>query len=239
MSVTERRVYHHVRTEVRDGVVVQVKFCRSCGQDKIVSEGPESGFSISARVERQNPTYRADCKDCAREIHQARMASDPEYAARVRERSRRGQRRYLAKPDKREIARAASRTWHRKKRSTEAGRLYLNESSRLAYALRREREGKTPRYRSTVIDGTLPRIEAAPFRAWLMACLAQVPGINSGEALAAELDICVKRVRDVLSGRYRKVALDVVSRALTNAYWTVEVDNKVIVTLDDLYPEGW
>lgn len=232
---SQKRAYQPVRTRIREGRIERVKYCPGCGIDKLVSEGPESEFGIQHRSSRTS--FKPYCKKCTQARHKARMKSDPEYAARIRANTRKGQQKYLAKPGKREIARAASRNWQRNMRATEQGRQYLNESARLQYALRREREGKPVKHRTTVIDGTMPRLPMEPFRAYLLA-YKEAAGIGGADSLARELGLNKRRVSSVLAGEYKNVSLDAVDTALINAKWSVYIEGKLIITIDDLYGEG-
>jgi hypothetical protein len=143
--------------------------------------------------------------------------------------------RWLAKPGGREKARQSVRAYHERIRQEDPER--LREESRLGYALRRERAGKPVRSpRPTVIDGTQPRILAGPFFDWLTAFrdLADLPD----EALARSLGMTERRLRSVLAREYERVSMDVVDRALTNAWFVVDVAGRPVVRFDDLYAEG-
>lgn len=231
--------------------------CVKCGRTGPRFDGPDSLF----RPNRRDPTgrvvaWRKKCRFCLteekrqwranlsedrleemrrrkRERHAERMLEDPAYREQHRLRSGRAHDRWLAKPGNEVKAQRASRDYQRRMRREDPKR--VNEDHRLNYALRQERNGKSVRHRTTVVDFTQPRVEAWRFQAWLVA-YSKARKYPSRAVLARELKIGERRIHSVLNGEYRRVALDVVDRALLNARAQVFLHGHWIVTLEDLYP---
>lgn len=227
-------VKHMTRDVFRDCVLVKVKDCHGCGEEKICEDGPESEFPIAAR--RPAVTWHPLCKRCRNEAHQERKQSDPEYAAHVRERQKINRELWAQKEENREKIRAASRKYWRRIRKEDPER--IREWYRMGYALRRMREGKEVRHRWTVIDGVRPRISAGPFKAWLGEYGRQWRYADNSEQIALSLHLPQRTIYRVLYENLGQVEIDLVSRALTNAPNLVELDGRIIATIDDLYPEG-
>ena len=140
--------------------------------------------------------------------------------------------RWLEKPGNRERVRVAAREWQR--RYDREHREEVREVARMGYRLRREQAGLPARQRRrTVVDGTEPRLPIGPFRRWLEA-YRRARDLSVAE-LGVELGLGERMARRYLSGDQGSVALDNVSRALTEARTVVTVDGRLVVTLDDVY----
>lgn len=250
-----QRSWNPIRRGRHDGRIVLLKVCAGpCGRELVCSPIPEeSSFALNGYGPNGTRRWKPLCKTCyrdyqrdyrvkngehlranARAAHAARM-QDPEYAARLRVQWRETKGRLVRDPEWKTRTREYARLWKARRRAEQPER--VNEDQRMYYALRRDREGKTVNHRWTVIDGTQPRIPAAPFRRWILsyAELAELEG--NVHALARDLGIEPRRVSSLYAEEYDRVALDVVSRALTNARFIVHLDGRAIVTVDDLYEE--
>jgi hypothetical protein len=231
---SRNRRNNRVYEEKRDGKTVKLKICRRCGLEKICSTDPDSEFAIASRKLGYSVVWDAACKACKNARHKHRMATDPEYAQRVRQRGRVRNQEWLKDPENRARAQAACRRYYRKVKEEDPGRWAAE--ARMDYVLRCEREGKTVNpSRPTIIDRTAPRVPIGPFYEWVLAC-KEVFGISEAEALAGRLDICPRRMQDFLSGKNKNVTIDIVDRAILAADISVEVGGQVIYNLECLYP---
>ena len=240
-----------VRVGIRDGQVVHLKRCARCKETKVARDHPDSEFWVSNR----NPDgsvkfWQGYCKACSKERrreyveanrervneqrrkrHRERMETDPAYRERHRVASRAAHLRWMERdPEAEEKLRTAARNYQRRRRAEDPEA--VNELARLEYALRAEREGRTVKRSRTVIDGTAPRVDADPFRAWLEAYMAAT-GLGP-QVVAEDLGLVPRRLRGVLAGQ-AKVAVDVVDRALVAARFPIEVAGRLILRIDDLY----
>lgn len=216
-----------VHVEMLEGVERRVKFCVGCSGTKVAEDGAsDSGFYVAQRWDGYVTFYRL-CKVCTRAERQKRYREDPVFAERQKQARERWTERNW------EQNRATKLAWLAKYRQEHRER--YNEMCRMAYHLRRQRAGLPSRPRRlAVIDGTRPEVPVAPFMEWLEtyrhARGLDIPG------LALDLVLNERRVRGLLAGENRSVSVDVVSRALTEAGCVIEVDGRVVVTFDDLYP---
>jgi hypothetical protein len=157
------------------------------------------------------------------------MRTDPKY----REIRRAYGRRYYAESaERRQQVRRRAQEWS--KRQRQEHRQEIRDRDRMDRQLRIERLGVPQRTRKhTVIDGTSPRVLAEPFRKWWLAYIETIEETSPTAAL--QLGIDPRRIYGLLKREFPNISLDIVDRALTNCQWTVQVDGKMIVTLDDLY----
>lgn len=77
------------------------------------------------------------------------------------------------------------------------------------------------------------KLPSGPFGAWLAEYAPE--GITPGVAL--ELGVSEKVLRNCLGGYQKNVLFDSADTALQNALRIVEVDDRPIYWLDDLYPQ--
>lgn len=209
---SQPKTQNWVRAVVRDGHIVLLKTCQGCDREMVASEGPDSAFLVHSRY-KGKAIYHPRCRKCMARARKERMR-DPEH---------------------REHRRAYQREYARQRRRDPEKWQQERELDRIRAVAKAEEEGRTIRHiRGTVIDGTAPRLPAAPFRAWLRA-YQMATGLRGNEDTAKELGIEPKRVSVVMAGQ-RHVALDVVDRAILNAKVPVRVDGREILLLQDLYP---
>jgi len=250
---TRTRLPKH-RVAIRNGRIVVLKVCCACFEEKICTTGEDSEFPPREAKADGSPAWRSYCKVClpqrskayrkansarlkeqSRERRREKRKTDPEWAEQERKRHRESKRRAWADPVKREKILARDR--ERKRKLRERDRERINEDNRMWYALRREREGKTVRSRTATIDEPASTAPASTFRRWLVEYAQRANLGTERSKLAWDLGLNPRRVHAVLSREYETVSLDVVSCALTHAAFLVEIDGRVIATIDDLYPE--
>lgn len=245
VSPESGRVEHPIRAVVRDGEIVRIKFCPSCGRDKLVSEVsresefPRNGLRRDGRVSGFKPV----CKVCyarvtkARrdnniEAHRAadranyrRRMKDPEYAAFLSDYWRTYQQeRRDTDPDFVAAANARSKRWRARKVAEDPTYFsYRRELER-----RRARQQRRLDARS-VVDDNSPRIPVGPFRDWL---LAQQARTNNLEGLTG---MNQRRLWSVLNHEFPRISIDIVDRAIFRAP-PVYVHGELVLTLNDLYP---
>lgn len=237
-----------------EGRLVQFRRCSNpeCGVEGPCLDSLESIFPIGSRAGGKIH-WRPLCRVCFNawqkerrkplseeqlEVRRARYherMKDPEYAEYRRAW---GRQYYAESPERRASIRAYSVEW-RKGRGDRSGPWgdRIRENDRLRHALRAEREGRPMRPRKTVVDGTQPRMPVEPFQAWLTE-YGKVSGVGDAyDALGESLDVPPRRICSVMTSQYPRVSIDVVSRALTNSKWIVEVGGRPVVTIDDMYGE--
>ncbi len=248
---------NRVRIAIRDGATVRIKRCARCGEDKVVSDDKTSAFSVNTRRRDGSPkSWRPLCKPCdaeaARDRYRsdpafrersamrkrqtyARRVVDPEWKRRRRTYDRDRQRRYRRDPAFRARQAKRQRVWRAKKMREDPE--YFRGYSRMAYRLRRERDGRSVRRSSRGIDRSRPLVPAAPFAAWLRAYAEQLGLRENSAAFAVLVGANPRRVRSVLRAEQRNVLLDIVDAALIKADATVRVGGATVYRLADLYPE--
>ena len=247
-SDTPKRVEHRIRVGIRDGEIVRLKFCPGCGQDKIASDTKKSEFSVNKRgpdgsvrgwrplckkcKARETQAYRDRDREASRRLARettARIFSDPERAAFRRDQMRQwARKRREEDPEFAERRRQQGRAWRERK---------LREDPEFFSAARRAERAAFVSRPPSPIDGTSPRVLAEPMRRWLRAYEVVAGFEGRSDALAEHLGIEPRRVRSLYRRETLRVSVDIVSRALTNAAYVVEIDGRPIVTYDDLYPE--
>lgn len=233
-----KRHYYPVFEGERDGKKVLLKRCK-CGRIGLVCDGPEAEFYMSRRQGKLRPSHL--CKPCMKKHkttrQRERYATDPVLRA-----YRKAQyEKWLEKPGNREKAREANRRWRAKKKKEDPE--YKREYDRMNYRLRRMRKGQGareigPKSKRWLERHSQPRIDGELFRRWLQAYQEAYPYDLTQEELADHLHINQRSVSRLLAGEYERVALDTVDKALLHAVLCVELDGKLIITLDDLYGEG-
>jgi hypothetical protein len=227
---------YRAHVELVDGVERTVKFCVGCGLTKVAEkDAPDSCFALAHGAKGRSPVFKRLCRPCDA-ARLKRLRADPVRGPKLRERELRARNNWLAKdPENVAKARAACRAWHHRAKAEDPQG--MNETARMNYALRAEREGRPiTRKRPTVIDRTRPVVPITPFRLWIEAVIS-VECWNMTE-LSAKIATPERRIRGVLAEETPNVSLDSVDRAIVSAWNVYEVEGRPIFTLDDLYPEA-
>lgn len=168
--------------------------------------------------------FMAPCKDCKRArvaAYKAAVLADPRRASEFRARAQASRERWeAAHPAEAQKMRT---DWERKMRSNRAYRLQRNESQRMAYRLRAEREGREVAPVKEVPGRALRSLPAAPLAAFIEAQAAKHGELNghAHEMVCEQLGVTDRDFRAWRSGERPTVTFQLVDRVLqrTDALW--------------------